>query len=295
VTYGASTTFIRGITIRNANTNDGGGAISSRNEITVRDCVFESNFAQDEGGAIALYEAWGQFVVRNCAFVSNETSFRGGALFVTGAGYLDVMIDSCTFYGNQAAAGGAIHFPYHELQAYIYDCLFVENSATNHGGGIVVESINNAWVRNCTFFANHAPTGSAISTLTWELGSSRTAVRNCILAYGTGGTAYHQSDWSPNDTSIRCTNIYGNEGGDWVGGLLGSRRDVDGNFRACPAFCDIVMAPYDLSLCDQSPCLPGNHPAGYGCGLIGDLGEGCICEPSRTEPTSWGGIKSLYR
>ena len=25
----------------------------------------------------------------------------------------------------------------------------------------------------------------------------------------------------------------------------------------------------------NSPCLPGNHPDGYDCGLIGALGEGC--------------------
>jgi hypothetical protein len=41
--------------------------------------------------------------------------------------------------------------------------------------------------------------------------------------------------------------------------------------------------------------LPGNHPDGYDCGLIGALGQGCICGPSPTVGTTWGAIKSIYR
>ncbi|MFC1800368.1 hypothetical protein ACFL2Z_05650 [Candidatus Eisenbacteria bacterium] len=296
-------TYIRGITMRNANRNepgsafDAGGAIRCMGSLTIRDCVFESNVAALGGGAIELHEAGDRFVSKNCSFTSNEVSSSpglGGAILIVGSGYLEVMIDSCTFYGNQAVAGGAIHFPYHEVMADILNCLFIENSALSHGGGIVVESINDAWVENCTFYANHAPTGSAISTWTTSFGYSRTDVRSCIIAYGTGGEGYYQSDWVPDDRSMQCTNIYGNEGGDWVG-MLALRRDVDGNFRAKPEFCNIMMEPYDLSLCDLSPCLPGNHPAGYNCGLIGAFGQGCICEPTRTESTTWGGIKSLYR
>jgi hypothetical protein len=41
--------------------------------------------------------------------------------------------------------------------------------------------------------------------------------------------------------------------------------------------------------------LPGNHPDGYECGLIGAWGEGCSCGPSETEPTTWGAIKAMYK
>ena len=53
--------------------------------------------------------------------------------------------------------------------------------------------------------------------------------------------------------------------------------------------------PLGLRLCDGSPCLPGNHPDGYDCGLIGAWGEGCSCGPNRRQPTTWGSIKSTYR
>jgi hypothetical protein len=93
---------------------------------------------------------------------------------------------------------------------------------------------------------------------------------------------------------LYCTNIYGNEGGDWVDSLavwLG----VHGNFSADPAFCNPDISPYDLGLCQNSPCLPGNHPDGYDCGLVGALGEGCVCDPTSTRPSTWGAIKAMYR
>jgi hypothetical protein len=91
-----------------------------------------------------------------------------------------------------------------------------------------------------------------------------------------------------------CTNIYGNEGGDWVGGLADDLGE-NGNFSACPSFCYSWAEPYDLHLCSGSPCLPGNHPDGVSCGLIGALGQGCDCGPSEAAPTTWGAIKAMYR
>jgi hypothetical protein len=91
---------------------------------------------------------------------------------------------------------------------------------------------------------------------------------------------------------VFCCDIYGNQEGDWVGCIAG-QYGVNGNFSACPSFCS--MDAWDFRLCNESPCLPGNHPDGYDCGLIGALGEGCACGPTETEPTTWSGIKAVYR
>jgi predicted outer membrane repeat protein len=288
-------TVIRGITIRNSNVMYSGAILSEGTMmmLTIEDCVFESNVAGSGGGAVALVDVTAMLTLGGCFFVSNE-ALSGGAVFIAGSGMLQATIDSCVFYDNQAVAGGAIHFPYHEVDADITNSLFIENSAVTDGGAILVESINIALVENCTFYANHAPTGSAIRTSTFEWGESITDVRNCIIAYGTGGEGYYQSDWVPDDRSMQCTDIYGNEGGDFTGGLAG-RLGADGNFSACPSFCGIEMAPHDLSLCSGSPCLPGNHPDEYDCGLVGALGEGCTCGPTRSRPIGWGGIKALFR
>lgn len=290
-------TVVCGITICNANVTDQGGGVLNEGSLTMRDCVFESNSAGFGGGAIGLHEAGGFFVLKGCRFNSNEASggYGGGALLIVGAAYLEVTIDSCAFYANQSDGyGGAMSFPYHEVEAYISNCAFVENSALSCGGGIAVQSIGYARVTECTFYANHAPRGSAIDTWTYEPGFSITDVHNCIIAYGTGGEGYYQDAWYPDDRSMQCTDIYGNEGGDYTGGLA-SRLGEDGNFSACPSFCNIQMEPYDLSLCSGSPCLPGNHPDGYDCGFVGALGEGCTCGPSRSRPTAWGSIKALFR
>jgi hypothetical protein len=91
---------------------------------------------------------------------------------------------------------------------------------------------------------------------------------------------------------LQCCDVYGNVGGDWVG-CIADQLGVNGNFSACPSFCHAEMG--DFHLCDQSPCAPGNHPDGYGCGLIGAWDVGCVCGPTGSKPTTWGAIKSIYR
>jgi hypothetical protein len=231
--------------------------------------------------------------IENCDFISNEAISYGGAIAIEGV-QLFATMDSCLFYGNQADAGGAIYCYQHEAEAYIQNSLFIHNSAQSDGGGVLVRNMP-AYIDNCTFHANHATTGSGVWTATVLMISYAHAdVHNCIIAYGTGGCGYYQTHYEPTDHSLQCTDIWGNEGGDYVDSLA-TKLGVDGNFSADPGFCNYEMEPYDLSLCDQSPCLPGNHPDGYVCGLVGALGEGCVCDPTRTRPSTWGGVKALYR
>jgi len=174
-----------------------------------------------------------------------------------------------------------------EVLAWIANSVFYNNSATEAGGAIGLGETN-ASIARCTFFANSAPDGSAIADGYWP------SITRCILAYGTGGCALSGGENPLWDPGVSCTDIVGNEGGDWVGpiaGLLGQ----NGNFSACPGFCSYEVEPYDLHLCASSPCVPGNHPDGASCGLIGALGQGCHCGPSATEPTSWGALKAMYR
>jgi hypothetical protein len=115
------------------------------------------------------------------------------------------------------------------------------------------------------------------------------------VAYGMGGYAVDSeaNEWSAGAV-LNCCDVWGNAGGDWEGEVA-DQLGTNGNFSACPAFCNIALPPYDLQLCDESPCMPGNHPDGYDCGLIGAWEEGCICGPTRIEATTWGAIKSMYR
>jgi hypothetical protein len=146
-------------------------------------------------------------------------------------------------------------------------------------------------IRNCTFVGNAGRQGSAISYIPDDFYPPM-LIEKSILAYGTEGPAIRGWSSDPPVPILTCCDIYGNEGGDWVG-CIADQAGVDGNFSACPSFCGISRDDYHL--CDESPCVAGNHPDGYDCGLIGAMDAGCSCGPSRVEPTTWGQIKSMYR
>ena len=79
-------------------------------------------------------------------------------------------------------------------------------------------------------------------------------------------------------------------------GCLVAQDTIDGNFSADPLFCNPDAG--DFTLAADSPCLPGQHPHGDDCGLIGALGQGCassteVPDPS-VLPTTWGVVKSLF-
>jgi hypothetical protein len=72
---------------------------------------------------------------------------------------------------------------------------------------------------------------------------------------------------------VSCNNSWGNSEGDWLG--IPDPTGTEGNICANPLFCGEGNPGEPFSLMADSPCLPGNHPDGYDCGLIGALGEGC--------------------
>jgi hypothetical protein len=112
-------------------------------------------------------------------------------------------------------------------------------------------------------------------------------VADCL---SNGGGAFGDPDLNPGTFVLRCCDVYGNAGGDWgpeTGGQLGQ----EGNISVDPFFCDLAHG--DFSLAADSPCLPGNHPTGYNCGLIGALGQGC--GPIALLPESWARTKVRYR
>lgn len=89
--------------------------------------------------------------------------------------------------------------------------------------------------------------------------------------------------------TLTCCDVFGNQDGDWVDCLAG-QLGLEGNFAADPRFCDLNEG--GLTLDSSSPCLPGNHPQGEECGLIGAFGPGCGTTPVRA--TTWGAIKSAF-
>jgi hypothetical protein len=70
--------------------------------------------------------------------------------------------------------------------------------------------------------------------------------------------------------------------------------DAGGNFSADPEFCsEDPASSLNVWLQQDSPCAPGNHPAGASCGLIGARAAGC--GTVLVEQRTWSQVKSLYR
>lgn len=65
----------------------------------------------------------------------------------------------------------------------------------------------------------------------------------------------------------------------------------EGDFAADPLFCGVWQD--DFTLHANSPCVPGNHPQGEDCGLVGAFSVGCASTP--VQSLSWGALKALYR
>jgi hypothetical protein len=238
-----------------------------------------------DGGAVYCDSA-SHLTFSNCIFRDNVCEGAGGAIWIDGA---DPTFIGCTFYGNSARSAGAIKidggdmYP-HGGRATFTSCFFLRNSALYNGGAVDAYEGEQTFT-NCTFSHNSAMTGGAL-----YLWNSSAILTRCIVAYSPYGEGVY-CDGSPTPV-LTCCDIYGNAGGDYVTCLSGL-EGVDGNFSACPSFCNVEID--DFFICDLSPCAPGNHPTGYVCGLIGALEVGCSCGPSQTEASTWGGVKSLYR
>jgi hypothetical protein len=131
---------------------------------------------------------------------------------------------------------------------------------------------------NCTIGANYSY---------WDYGTytggidcreaSQPILTKTIISFSTSGSAVHCDETS--SASLSCCDLYGNEGGDWVGSIEGF-LEVDGNIWADPLYCEPVEWK-DHVLNEDSPCLPANHPDGEDCDTIGARGP--VCTAAATE------------
>ena len=169
------TAVLDGVWIANARglrASSGGGMLNDSASPTVRDCVFQDNYAGTSGGAVFCYRGHPRF--ERCNFVRNKVGradryvARGGAVCTVAS---DVELTQCRFVDNEAlsacAQGGALNFGDGEL--VVTDCEFVGNKAGTRGEeetyGGSCEMFNASVVfSGCRFQDNEAANGGAIYT-----------------------------------------------------------------------------------------------------------------------------------
>ncbi len=182
--------------------------------ITIRQCTFEGNYAEEAGGAIYYRHGHSQgashLMMDECMVVSNASRGDGGGLYMEdegeatlsncridgnwsggdGGGALlggcSVVFTGCSISQNKAKYGGGLYRS--GGPAELVDCVLRENVASRSGGAI----LNRGTIHgvNCGFLSNKAAHGGVIVMS----GSDAVAtLSNCVLtgnaAGGTGGVA----------------------------------------------------------------------------------------------------------
>jgi len=271
----------------------GAGMICAANSAPIiEDCLFVENYA-DGGGGLCCKGSYP--TLSNVTFLNNSGTGGGGMLTENG-GF--ARLTGCMFSGNHVfspfgsrAGGGGMCC---RASASIEDCHFEDNLSRDYPGGglcVIPDSESDHFsVTRCTFVGNaihnaYYP-GGGLSFI----GNGTATVENTLVAFNYSGGGVYRSGSSA--VSLICCDIHGKVGGDWTG-LIEDQLGIKGNISADPLFCDTLGGDFRLETC--SPCLPGNHPDGYDCGVpIGAYCSGCPCG-SATEPATWGAIKAMYR
>jgi hypothetical protein len=226
--------------------NIGGVSVSESVRLYMIDCVISNN-------------------------VQTVISYGGGVSFQSDPPAPYFRAENCLFINNQADEGGAIGglyggYPHLADRLELVNCQFIRNQA-RVGGAINVPIVRHGHlISGCTFSQNTADSGSAFY-VTASHSSDSILILNSIFAFNGPGSAV--SCHSPVIPTIRCTDIYGNPGGDWVDSIA-SQTDSNGNFSADPMFCDTVNGNYTIY--DRSLCAPENSNCRE---LVGALGVGC--------------------
>jgi parallel beta-helix repeat protein len=248
------------VTITNAWQNYGGGIrVSDGSSPTIDNCVFSSCTSSDGGGIMVASSS--DASITNCRFVDNSASNGGGAIRVNTS---NPTISSCEFENNFGYwGGGALYF--HNGDATVTDCLFAGNTSEYWGGAVhSAETDSDPILQGCTFYGNGAEYGGAVYVRL----SGDITLENCILSFSTEGEAVYRSGTS-STVSLTCSDVYGNTGGDYVGGIAGL-QGTDGNISEDPFFCDATTG--DFSLDWVSSCLPANNDCSV---RMGCFDQGC--------------------
>jgi len=233
---------------------DGGGiSLRAGSDAVIEDVILRDNqvghshASSSGGGGLAAISS--SPVIRRVSFMRNIVSagdydgwgsaVGGGAFFFNST----PTIEDAVFFANRVSAAGSVD---------------------NRGGGIYAKGdlvlSGVTLVGNAMTFGGGTAVYCAEGTLTLD---------RCIIAFN-ARESHYPSPAIYGTATASCCLAFGNELGDWVGGLAG-QGGLNGNFSADPQFCDLAQG--DLCVTDLSPCLPEHNACGV---VVGALGMGCL-------------------
>lgn len=145
--------ILDGFTITGGNANaktlpndTGGGMTNGRAALTIRNCNFIRNFAE-QGGAVSFSSSQAKII--NCVFQDNEAGF-GGAIFDVQS---TATFTNCLIHGNAAFFGGGVLSTLSDPT--LTNCTITGNTADGLGGGLFIDNVTTT-ITNCIVWGNAA-------------------------------------------------------------------------------------------------------------------------------------------
>lgn len=165
------------------------------------------------------------------------------------------LVRGCRFLGNESPMlspqNGVLE---------VEDCLFSRNLESC----VFLVGTSTVRIVGSTFVRNEGASGSCLRSDDRQ--PTVEILRSLLVGNDVGPILDLGFDYT---LSVDCTDVYGNERGDWVGPLRG-RDGANGNLSVDPLFCG--WADDDYRLRPESPCAPAQQPE---CGRSGAFDPGC--------------------
>ena len=142
-----------------------------------------------------------------CVFESNSAEDNGGAIYAIQDS--DMVLENCTIVGNTALLGGGL-FCDEFTNAYMTSCIIELNDAQNGGGGMYSNYYSNSTLTNCKLRNNTTVSaGGAIYNV-----ESNTVISDSIVC-GNGETPFvgewtdNGGNWVEDECPPNCPDING--------------------------------------------------------------------------------------
>lgn len=148
-------------------------ANSERIDCTVIDCIFEANNARRGGG---VYSMAGDVSLNDCTFNDNSADENGGGVYEKST---SSSVTTCTFNENHAVRGAGLQCA---GETTLNGCFFNDNEASASGGGVQDEGAAST-LANCIFNGNSTEgDGGGLHT------STSSSVTGCIFEHNEAGS-----------------------------------------------------------------------------------------------------------
>lgn len=203
-----------------------GGSVFAydQSNIVARGCRFRENRSQNVGGAIRLFNGTSAFVA-NSSFVRNRGYNGGGIQGLSFDAYAELILSGCTFNGNRGLTGGGGAIALVGVESVIADSSFRDNQGMRTGGAVAFRSAPRAnatseklvlEIADCDFSNNNASSGGAVSAVEEVVVTISRCSFQGNSAFVRGGALLF-SDFA----RVTCTNssFHNNSGGGAGGGI----------------------------------------------------------------------------